>query len=289
MAKSISISNGLFTAVIATSGAELKSVQHVDGTEFMWQGDEKIWPRTAPVLFPIVGKVKDDVLLVNGQAYAMTQHGFARDMEFEVLSQDETSVKLKLVQDETTLKKYPFAFDLILGYAWENDSLVCSYEVNNPNNETLPFSIGAHPGFNTPGNDLSEYELVFEQAETQSRHLLSNGLFNGQTEPLLKQSNTLPLHTSLFDKDAIVFKQLESSWVQLKHRHSTYAVTMHFMGFINFGIWSKKGCEQFVCLEPWFGHADGVEGHTDIYKKANTFKLPPNLYFKIHYTLSFQV
>lgn len=289
MASSVTISNNHFSATVSTIGAELKSVKHVQGTEFIWQGVESIWPRCAPVLFPIVGKLKNDELVLNGQRYPLTQHGFARDMEFTLLSQTPTSVMFKLVHDDSTLLRYPFEFELILGYTWQNDKLVCSYEVHNPAETVMPFSIGAHPGFNTPENILNAYVLEFEHAETQERHLLSNGLFNGETAPILQQSRVLPLSKALFDKDAIVCKHLASKWIKLKHRHSNYAVKMSFDGFPYFGIWSKKQCEQYVCLEPWFGHADGVEGHEDFYSRVGTILLKPKTTFNAAYTLEFDV
>lgn len=275
------------TAQVSTLGAELKSVRDKKGTEFMWQADADIWPRTAPVLFPIVGKVKNDLIRVKGVTYGISQHGFARDRIFSITGQTESSVKMQLIYDDDTLKKYPFDFKLTLGYAWENDELVCSYEIENAGASTMPFSIGAHPGFNIPEGHFSNYSIRFEHEETAPRYLLDNGLFNGQTEPLLQNSNELALSPELFDKDAVVFRGLRSTWAELKHHTGNYAVRMKFEGFPDFAIWAKKGTQRFVCLEPWFGHADAVEGHEELATKPGIRMLKPHEKFVCEYSLKF--
>lgn len=287
MTRLIIIRSNYFTAKISTLGAELKSVRSTKGTEFMWQADADIWPRTAPVLFPVVGKVKNDVLKVNGVSYGIGQHGFARDKNFKVIEEDDNHVKLQLIYDDETLKQFPFDFKLTLSYTWVNEELVCSYEVENAGAVPMYFSIGAHPGFNVPEGHFDTYYLQFEKAETSERYLLDGGLFNNKTEPVLNNSTVLPLSVGLFDKDAIVFKQLRSSWIELKHRTSLYSVKMKFDGFPCFGIWAKKGTQRFICLEPWFGHADVVEGHEDVSEKEGILALDPHKIFIAQYGLAF--
>jgi galactose mutarotase-like enzyme len=275
------------TALISTLGAELKSVKDHKGTEFMWQADADIWPRNAPILFPIVGKVRNDMVRVKGVTYGISQHGFARDRIFSVTSQTDSSVKMQLIYDDDTLKKYPFDFKLTLGYAWENDELMCSFEIENAGATDMPYSIGAHPGFNIPEGHFKNYSVKFEKEETAERYLLDNGLFNGIAEPLLQHSDMLPLSAELFDKDAIVFKNLQSSWVELKHNTGSYSIRMNFAGFPHFAIWAKKGTQRFVCLEPWFGYADTVEGHDDLSTKPGIRTLKPHEKFVCEYGLRF--
>lgn len=287
MPKTITIKSKKFNASISTLGAELKSVTSADGLEFMWQADADIWPRTAPVLFPVVGKVKNDQLRVNQVTYGISQHGFARDKNFAVLEQDEHKVKLQLIYDDETLQKFPFDFKLALIYEWVDEELVCGYEVENVGAVPMYFSIGAHPGFNIPEGHFDGYSLHFEHAETAERHLLADGLFNHKTEPVLGNSKVLPLSANIFDQDAIVFRNLKSSWVELKHNSSSFAVKMTIKGFPDFAVWAKKGTQRFICLEPWFGHADAVEGHTDISKKEGIQMILPHATFTAQYTLSF--
>ena len=275
------------SATISSIGAELKSVKHQNGTEFMWQGQPDIWPRSAPVLFPIVGKVKNDTLKINHQPYAMGQHGFARDLSFMVQHQTANSVVFQLISSQQTREKFPFEFKLLLSYTWQDDTLICGYEVQNLDSDTMPFSIGAHPGFNIPDGEMNACELRFNRAEEPVRHLLTDGLFNHQTETLPWQNGVLKLHTSLFDKDAIVLKNTASTQVTLKHTLSNYQVMMDYTGFPYLGIWSKKDMQRFVCLEPWFGHADFIEGHTDMQKKEGIQLLPSHQNFKAQYALTF--
>jgi galactose mutarotase-like enzyme len=285
--ETVTIANEQYKAVIALVGAELKSVTDSKGTEFMWQADSDVWPRTAPVLFPIVGKVKQDSFRVNGVSFPLSQHGFARDHRFTVLAQTETKVIFQLNYSIHTLKHYPFDFKLILSYEWMNHELVCGYEVINTGVVHLPFSIGAHPGFNLPSGHLSDYYLEFNQVENLNRHLLEEGLFNHQTETVMQNTKVLALSEELFEKDAIVFKHMQSNEVTLKDKNSNYAVKMNYEGFPFFGIWTKKGCQRFICLEPWFGHADDVNGHLDALTKPGMQVLAPKENFKTHYTLRF--
>lgn len=287
MPELVEIKSTHFTAKISTLGAELKSVKSHTGTEFMWQADADIWPRTAPVLFPIVGKVKNDLVRVNGTTYGISQHGFARDKNFSIIDQSEHHVKMQLLYDDDSLKKYPFDFKLTLSYSWVNEELVCGYLIENVGAVDMPFSIGAHPGFVIPEGHFEGYEIRFEKEETAVRYLLDNGLFTGETELVLDQSKTLTLTKDLFDKDAIVFRKLMSDWVELINPKTGYTVKMTFAGFPDFGIWAKKGTQRFVCLEPWIGHADGTDGHEDLVKKPGVRILHPHATFIAEYRLGF--
>jgi len=278
-----------FSAVVSNNGAEIKSVKHQNGTEFMWQSDADTWPRTAPVLFPIVGKVKNDLLRVKDKVYTISQHGFARDKKFTLIEQTENKLAYQLLYSEETLQKFPYDFKLILSYQWVGDTLICGYEVYNLGVETMFFSIGAHPGFLIPDGDLSNYELLFNKSEIAERHLLESGLFNHKTQLVLNNEQVLPLSVSLFELDALVFKKIQSNQVSLVHKNSNYRVTMCFDGFPYFGVWTKHGTQRFICLEPWFGHSDYIEGHTDITKKEGMLALPSHECFKTNYMLEFSV
>lgn len=278
-----------FKAVISSLGAELKSVQHQNGTEFMWQANPDIWPRTAPVLFPIVGKVKNDVLKVEGKTYPISQHGFARDKQFSLVQQTAQSVTYQLLYSDETLQKFPFDFKLLLSYTWDEDTLICGYEVHNLGVSPMPFSIGAHPGFNIPDGDMSQCSLVFNHIDLIERHVLEGGLFNGQKSLIPLTDGRLPLNATLFDDDAIVLKNTTATMVKLEHKLSGYGVKMDFSGFPQLGIWAKKGTQRFICLEPWFGYADATEGHQDMRKKDGVQTLPPHQVFNASYALTFSV
>lgn len=282
--------NDFLSITINDKGAELAKITDVKtGFEFLWQADAAVWGRHAPVLFPIVGKVKNNELHVNGTSYTMGQHGFARDKAFTKISENEDETWYELKSDAETKKIYPYDFMLRLGYRLDRNKLTCSYSIINNGNEPMYFSIGAHPGFNLPTGKLEDYAIAFAQPENEERHLLDGGLFNGKTKPVLSSPTTIELSKALFDDDAIVFKSLHSKQLKLKQHNGTFCITLDYEGFPYMGIWTQKGSEQYLCLEPWCGHADPVEGHADISTKEGIIALQPGEEFKRSYSLGFEV
>jgi galactose mutarotase-like enzyme len=282
--------NDLLAINIAPHGAELTSIRDIrTGFEYLWQADPAVWGRHAPVLFPIVGKVKNNALVVGGKTYPMTQHGFARDLLFTLVSETATSTWYQLQNDAQTLAVFPFPFELQLGYKLEGNTLHCVYKITNTGSDTLYFSIGAHPGFNLPVADLSQYHIIFEQPETAQRQLLSEGLFNGTQKPVFTTPTHIQLSQSLFEDDAIVLQNLRSSKISLQHQHSNFRIDLQYEGFPYMGIWTPKNCEQYICLEPWCGHADYTGGHTDISTKAGIERLTAGAVFERTYSLTFTI
>ena len=280
--------NDFLSIQIADTGAELTSIKDQrTGFEYLWQADARVWGRYAPILFPIVGKVKNNTLLCNGVAFPMNQHGFARDAVFRKLSETPTAVWYVLTSDEHTNALYPYSFNLRLGYELHQNTLTCLYEVVNPGAEPLYFSIGAHPGLNLPTANFNDYTIVFAQPETAERQLLSGGLFNGTGKPVFTTPTRIDLHPEIFEEDAIVLKNLNSHELTLKHRTGTFAIHLRYEGFPYMGIWCQKGNQQYICLEPWCGHADPLEGHEDISRKQGIVKLEPGETFTRSYALTF--
>ncbi|MFN3404594.1 MAG: aldose 1-epimerase family protein [Cytophagaceae bacterium] len=259
------IINEFLKVSVKSSGAELISIKNtISNTEYLWQGDPSFWGRRAPVLFPIVGKVSGNKYRVDGKEYELPQHGFARDMHFDLVDQQDSNLTYCLKSSEQTKKLYPYDFELYISYSLNGNKLIVSYEVKNTDDKAIYFSIGAHPGFRCPLEEkesFNDYYLEFEKKENAVRHLITEGLANGKTEEVLKDENILNLSYDLFNtKDAVIFKNLKSSQVTLKSRKSKHQIKMDFAGFPYLGIWTKPG--PFVCLEPWFGIADqyGYEG-----------------------------
>ncbi|MCW3072073.1 MAG: LacX-related protein [Bacteroidetes bacterium] len=276
------IENEILRVEIAHAGAELSSVFHKQQQqEYLWQGSSEWWPRKAPVLFPIVGKLNDNAYRLDGQTYSLPQHGFARDMVFSVQQQEKEKLVFSLCSGEGTLANYPFEFELLITYELKGSELSVSYEIKNPAKEILYFSIGAHPGFNCPlhaAEQFSDYYLEFEKAETLDRLLLDGGVFNGMTERVMTDTNILPLEEALFKKDAIVFKNMRSEYMILKSRRSDHSLKFSFRDFPYFGIWTKPGA-PFICLEPWCGIADNKSFDGDLTKKEGIVALQPNEHF----------
>lgn len=289
MEPALILENAQVKATFKSKGAELSSLIHKEnGIEYVWQADPQVWGRHAPVLFPIVGKLNNDTYSHNNDIFHLSQHGFARDLEFELESSTIDELKLSLSYSEKTLKHYPFKFKLIICYKLKATTLTVSYEVYNEDEQLLFFSIGAHPGFRCPLTEKEKFEdyyLEFNETETLERHLLTGGAFNGTTELVMANTNILPLSYDLFEKDAIVFKKFRSSTVSLKSKKEPHGVKMSFPGFPYLGIWTKQKNAPFVCIEPWYGLADTAIASGSLVQKEGIMELEPAGEFDCHYQI----
>lgn len=283
------INNHLLGIAVSSSGAELRQfIRRRDNTELLWQGDPAHWARRAPVLFPIVGRLKGDQFTYRDQTYPMSQHGFARDAAFELVERDEHSLVYELHSRARSLDVYPFHFHLKITYQLIDNTLHVHYLVVNNYSEPLYFSIGGHPAFNVPlfpQTQRSDYRLVFNRTETAHTQLLTDGLRNGTQSLILDHTDTLPLTDTLFDQDALIFKDLESNSVTLMHEEEPLW-TFDFTGFPYLGIWSKSRTSPFVCIEPWHGIADHTDHNGDFTQKEGIKHLAPREYFECSYRIT---
>lgn len=273
------LENAFIKIEVAAHGAELQSVLNKQfQLEYLWQGDPAIWPRKAPVLFPIVGKVKDNQYTLDDKKYSLSQHGFARDNAFAIISLTETSVVYRLRHSEDSLKNFPFEFELDIIYSIEGSTVKVEYKIQNPSPVIdLYYSIGAHPGFRCPlieGEMFEDYFLEFEKSENLNRILLDGGLRSNQTEAVALTNNKLPLSVDLFGpKDAIVVSGLQSERISLRSNRSAHGLHFNYKNYPWFGIWSKPG--PFVCLEPWMGVADDIHATGEFTSKESIQFLKP--------------
>ncbi|RDC62199.1 aldose 1-epimerase family protein [Adhaeribacter pallidiroseus] len=284
------LQNSTFQIGVQEHGAELCSFKNKQtNLEYIWQADPAVWNRHAPVLFPTVGKLKNNQFTYQEKAYTLPQHGFARDYAFTLDSKTENSLVFVLEQSEATLANYPFNFRLYITYQLQDNALTMSYRVENPANTALYFSLGAHPGFVCPlfsDEQFSDYYLQFEKPENLQRYLLDGGLQNGQTEPVFLENNLhLPLTYALFEKDAIVLKNLTSEKISLRSRRHEHGLDFIFLGYPYFGIWTKEKNAPFICLEPWHGIADSVNSSGELTEKEGMILLPPREVFTCAYTI----
>lgn len=270
MSEIISISNGSLTASIDTMGAQLMSLRKGE-SEYLWQGDSNWWPRRAPILFPIVGVLKDSKAESAEGTISLARHGLARLNQFEVVEQSPSSVTLQLKSTEETRKSYPYDFELKLIYSVAGDTLTQTYEVTNPANVVLPFTLGAHPAFNIPipgveAASLDQYHLLFTRSWTSfGPSITDEGLCDYTTpQRLIVNSDTLPLSWELIDREkTITLEDVPDRRITLATSTETHSeahgIQMDFEGFDYLGIWSAApGC-PFVALEPWCGIADTVD------------------------------
>lgn len=251
--KTTTISNSNLSAQIKHLGAELFSLKSDQKKEYIWDGNPAFWGKHSPILFPIVGSLQNNSYLYNNQKYHLNRHGFAREMEFELIEKTEESATFSLRSTIETKKTYPFDFELQICYSLENNKLNINYTVINKNDFTMPFAIGAHPAFALSG-DFENYSLEFQKDEILNYHLLEDGLISTSTTVLQLDQKRLDLNYQLFEKDALVFKTLESKAITIL-KNENPMLKVDFNGFPNLGLWTVANA-PFLCIEPWFGYSD---------------------------------
>jgi len=286
----MTIANEVLEVSGKTAGAELTRVYHKQhGIDYLWNADPEYWGKHAPVLFPIVGTLRDDTYHYQDKSYYLPRHGFARDKTFALKEQHPDRICFELKSDEESLKHYPFSFTLRICYHLEGSVLTNQYEVINDGEEPMYFSIGGHPAFRLPmetGRDFEDYYLEFEQPGTIQRWTLQNNLINTHPKPFLQGQKILPLSRELFENDAVILKHLSSGTCSLKSRASRHGLTMKMQGFPYFGIWSAPGA-PFVCLEPWHGLADSLYHNQRLEEKEGIIKLDAQETWKKSWSISF--
>lgn len=278
---SITIFNGTLSATINPKGAELNSLKSSD-TEYIWEGNPEFWGKHSPVLFPIVGTLKDNSYTLNGKTYHLSRHGFARDNTFTVKEQEESRVVFSLVQSEVTKEVYPFDFELELIYTLQESTLSVDYVVKNNSTSPMPFCIGAHPAFALPGN-FEDYSLTFEKDEPLVSIQLVDDLLSDITAEIPSSDRILPLQHSLFANDALIFTELKSRSITINKKDAPY-IKVSYPDFPHLGLWTKLGA-PFICIEPWQGYSDDNEATGDFFEKKGVIVLEPGSAYKVGFTV----
>lgn len=268
------ISNSVVSVTINHKGAELISLKRTDSNkEYIWEGNPNYWGKHSPILFPIVGTLKNNSYTYKNNSYELSRHGFARDMDFDLISHNEYKVTFSLSSNGLTKEKYPFEFELLIIYTLRNSKLTIGYQVINNGYDEMPFSIGGHPAFALPKN-FEEYSLQFETDENLISYQLENDLLSEKTKSMDLIKNSLPLTYSLFENDALIFKGLKSKQIQILES-GIPILNFKFNDFPNFGIWTKVNA-PFICLEPWIGYSDVFNSTGNILEKEGIQILEPN-------------
>lgn len=258
------IKNSILSATINSLGAELSSLRKNDGTEFMWEGNPDYWGKHSPILFPIVGTLKNNSYTYLEKNYNLSRHGFARDMVFEIVEKKEDQVTFSLSSSEETIKVYPFEFELQVTYTLENNALKIAYKVINKGESAMPFSIGAHPAFALNDN-FDSYAIEFANEESMEYYLLDADLVSNKTKTLRLQNRKFSFDYELFKDDALIFKKIESKSLTILHKNLPY-VKVVYNDFPSLGLWTKMNA-PFICIEPWQGYSDTVESSLDLFRK----------------------
>ncbi len=284
------IANDKLKVIIKTKGAELASIKK-DNLEYLWQADPEIWPRHAPILFPIVGNLKDKEYIYKGETYKMKQHGFARDNDFVVIDKSKTSIVFEQRATKKSKVMYPFDFVLQVKYSLKGSLLKTEYVVKNPSDEEdLYFSIGGHPAFNCPfesSQKRNEYELVFDKKRSPRSVIKENKLIVDRSYPVFKEAGTLALPDTIFDKDALIFNPNPFSEVTFVHKPTQKAyLSVRFENYPYLGIWSRNSTSSFVCIEPWHGISAYKKQGKDFTEKTGIKKLVPNEAFSCSFTVN---
>lgn len=284
------LENALFKVRINKVGAELCSFKSKQsGIEYIWQGKPEIWGSHSPVLFPIVGGLRNNTYIYEGKEYQLPRHGFIRkNEELEVVNHTDTELLLQLSSNAATRKVFPFEFIFQIKFQLTNNRLLISHHIINTDQKALYFSLGAHPAFNCPlltGENYEDYELIFDQEESlHTWNLDPAGQILEEGAIIMNHTDTIHLHKDLFKQDALIFKRLKSRRVVLAHQEKGDKIAVEFSDFKSLGLWAKPGA-PFVCIEPWLGYADASNSHQQLKKKEGILCLAPHKKLKADYSI----
>ena len=287
----LELKKGGLRARIETLGAELVSCRSGDGPEYIWTGEPAYWSGRNPLLFPVVGSLREGKVMISGRSYEMARHGFARRREFALEARGEDWARLALTESPDTLAAYPFPFRLTVEQRLEADGFSTAVTVENTGERPMPFCLGAHTGFRCPleeGEAFEDYELVFPQRETCPTIPLREGLLDrARAVPCLEDTDTLPLDYRWFDAlDTLIFEGLRSRSVTLRSRRSGRGVRVSFDGFPMLAFWTVPGKRApYLCIEPWHGCAAAWQEGPEFTDKAHCITLAPGA----RRTLGYQV
>ena len=293
MSQLTTICSGDLTATVDSMGAQLMSLTCA-GAEYLWQGDPKFWPRRAPVLFPIVGCLKNDEAMSAAGPVHLKRHGLARTNEHSIVERSESSVTFQLDSDEATRELYPFDFRLNMTYSTDGTSLAQRFAVTNTGDVDLPFTLGGHPAFNVPmpgaaGERFDDYALVFAERWSPEVPVIDErGLHDfGRMTRLMDNDRELPLSHELIERHAtLVFHDVPKNRVTLVGTRSNHGVELEFDGFDYLGVWTASPEAPFLAVELWHGCATAYDESDRFEDKRSTITLAPDERAELAFTVT---
>jgi galactose mutarotase-like enzyme len=281
------LDSGGISATINASGAQLCSLKNSERLELLWQAGPA-WTWHSPILFPIVGQLRNDQLRHRGKTYPLKRHGFARDMTFEWLERSASSCTLELTDDATSRARFPFAFRLAVTYSVEDVHLDVRFAITNTGDEILPASLGGHPAFNwplLPELPKEAYGIHFSTDEPAPIRRLKDGLLRERPEPTPIEGKYLALSEQLFTDDAVILDHPVSTAIRYAAERGP-AIGLQWRGFRELGIWSKPDGAPFLCLEPWRGFASPLDFDGEFSDKPGIMKIAPGKTEELSYRIS---
>jgi galactose mutarotase-like enzyme len=286
------LENDFAMVSISSLGAEVRSfILKENQKEYIWQGNPDVWMGRAPLVFPVVGRLKGDEYTFEGTTYYMEQHGFGSNSEFEVIKQETDCITFSLKYNETTMQMYPFKFELQIHYHLEGTTLTKAHTMENLGTTELYYAIGGHDGYNVCINDgevFEDYYLdfgklgVIKPLEVDEKyHILK------ETYDIPLENGELPLNMLVFKKGALVCHDIPVKSISVRSRKSTNAIHFKFDDFKTLGIWSKylPKPANYICLEPWSTLPDCAYIGKELTEKVDIRKLLPG----VKETLTFSV
>ena len=271
----ITLHNEFLTVSVDEKGAQLCSVKGADGTEYIWQADPAVWGRHAPLLFPVIGRLKDSQYTLEGKTYTIGAHGFARDALFEVVEQSDAAVALRITDTAETLEKWPFRFALTVTFTLEGDKLTKTCQVDNRDDRTMYYELGSHDGFNAPncpGQKMSDWAIRIPGLNVLEPYGMDESCMmtpKGERSIDLPQGR-IPLKPMTYGLDTIVLSDLPNRTAQLVDGEDRVRVTMDFADYDYLALWTMDlpVDTNYVCIEPWTTLPDAVFAGRDLTEKA---------------------
>lgn len=280
------LKNDCLEVTLASKGAEIiKIVGLEDQINYMWRRDPIQWANSAPILFPIVGALKNNECRIDGKVYSMTQHGFSRHSEYATNQKNDEEVVFTLTSNDEIVKQYPYLFKLEVTYKLEKNVLACNCKVTNVDDKTIYFQIGGHPAFACPFKDdesSNDYYLEFSENETLSQKVIDvkrKGM-SRTTIPFFENEKRFFVRQQLFSNDAIVFKDFKSESVALKSLNHQKSIVFHMESFNHLGLWAAKHVGGLIAIEPWVGHSDYVDFDGEFKEKEGVVALKQDQVFE---------
>ena len=276
---------------LGTKGGELYNIEgRLDNVQYLWNGRKYGWPLSAPTLFPIICKVKDNQYLLDGKKYKMNQHGFASLLKHKVILKTKNEIAFELKYTEDTLKNYPFKFSLISRYVLKDNIIEVNFKIVNLDNKPIIFTIGSHPSFTCPlykKDNLEDYYLEFNEVEDEGTilEITKDDYLTGDKKVYLHKTNLIPLTTDTFKGGTLIFDNLKSNMISLKSKKHKKSISVEFEEFTYLSLWATENTRPFVCIEPWLGHADYNEFSGEFKDKEGNIVLGVGKTFSCKYRI----